>query len=283
MKTAPKHILFVGNSYTHGKYQPVLSYNNRNVTDLNFGLSSDNPRHQRIATEPGPWGGIPGIFAKLVAEALLNYQVSIEAVSARGLAFHANPENQATAIIYQAQWDVVILQDKSIGALPKQRQGRLPAFLKAVTALEQGIHAANPHAQIYLYATWPRADLTYLPGGVYYGESIQTMAEDLYRGYAQAAQASQCHPIYVGNAWLAAIDANIAVRNPYQPISTTQINLWGHDHSHASVFGSFLSALMIYTAVTGLDPRQLGYAQAAQDLGISAEVTRKLAEIAHLI
>ncbi|RZK13673.1 MAG: hypothetical protein EOO56_26575, partial [Hymenobacter sp.] len=32
----PQTILFVGNSFFHGAFQPVLSYNNQSITDENF-------------------------------------------------------------------------------------------------------------------------------------------------------------------------------------------------------------------------------------------------------
>lgn len=68
----PVEILFVGDSFTHGKYEPVLQYNNQThpngITDLNYGLPPSNPRHESHPDEPGPWGGIPGIFSMFAQE-----------------------------------------------------------------------------------------------------------------------------------------------------------------------------------------------------------------------
>ncbi|RZK47434.1 MAG: hypothetical protein EOO59_17865, partial [Hymenobacter sp.] len=55
---SPTVVLFVGNSFFHGKYPPVLNYNAANVKDENFGLAKDNPRFENHPEEPGPWSGI---------------------------------------------------------------------------------------------------------------------------------------------------------------------------------------------------------------------------------
>ena len=57
-------ILFVGNSFLHGKYQPVLNYNADAITDENASLPADAPRAFHPPGEKGPYGGVPGIFKK---------------------------------------------------------------------------------------------------------------------------------------------------------------------------------------------------------------------------
>ncbi|MEO7082900.1 MAG: hypothetical protein ABI442_18650 [Gemmatimonadaceae bacterium] len=47
---------------------------------------------------------------------------------------------------------------------------------------EQTIHTANKSAEVFLFETWPRADLTYPDKGPYHGEPIETMANDLHDG-----------------------------------------------------------------------------------------------------
>ena len=70
----PIKILFVGNSYTFGRVDPVLSYNAAAVHDLTAGFNAINPAGTNsypIGTpgqgsfEPHPWGGVPGIFKKM--------------------------------------------------------------------------------------------------------------------------------------------------------------------------------------------------------------------------
>ena len=58
--TAAKKILFVGNSFTYGGFDPAMHYNAVNVTDLN-GTG---------------YGGVPGIFKQLTVEAGLAYDVN---------------------------------------------------------------------------------------------------------------------------------------------------------------------------------------------------------------
>jgi hypothetical protein len=75
--------------------------------------------------------------------------------------------------------------------------------------------------------------------------------------------------IPVGEAWNRAIADGIATRNPYLGVGPDQINLWAADNYHASVYGYYLEALVIFGSVTGHDPRSLGREeQAAGQLGI---------------
>lgn len=284
----PIEVLFVGNSFTHGKYLPVLQYNNQNnpggITDLNYGLPPSNPRYESDPDEPGPWGGIPGIFAMFAKEAGLDYQVSIEAVSGQSLKFQANPANLATPVIYQSKWDVVVLQELSTRPVPADRDGNEKAFLEAVFTLEENIHAQNPNCDVYLYQTWATASTTYPPGEPYFGQPIETMGNDLFVGYSTAVQlGANCQVSPVGNAWLRTIELGIAVRNPYLSYPDNQIDLWGQDHKHPSIYGSYLNALVLFASITGVDPRHLGYENAAQTFGIAPETTRYLEEIAYRI
>jgi hypothetical protein len=67
---APIDVLFVGNSYTFGRVDPVMSYNAANVTDLTAperGGTFANTTGSN-AFEPHPWGGVPGIFKQLTVQ-----------------------------------------------------------------------------------------------------------------------------------------------------------------------------------------------------------------------
>ena len=75
---APIVILFVGNSYTFGRLDPVLSYNAANVHDLTAAFNAVSSAGSN-PWEPHPWGGVPGIFKKFTDEAGLSYDVSISA------------------------------------------------------------------------------------------------------------------------------------------------------------------------------------------------------------
>ncbi len=67
----PTAILFVGNSFFHGKYQPVLAYNPAQVTDENYGLPITNPRCETTTDVLVVWGGIPAIFKQMTSEVII--------------------------------------------------------------------------------------------------------------------------------------------------------------------------------------------------------------------
>ena len=106
-RPAPNVILFVGNSFFHGQYQPVLAYNAARVTDENYSLPSTDPRCETSNGEPVIWGGIPGIFKELTEEVGLNYEVHFEIINAKSLQYHY--EN-ALSVIQQPRWNTVVLQ-----------------------------------------------------------------------------------------------------------------------------------------------------------------------------
>lgn len=276
---AQTRVLFVGNSFTHGQFTPVLYYNSGAVTDLNFGLPAGNPR-AHDAGMPNAFGGVPGIFKKFTDQAGLNYNVQIEAVSGTSLQFHyAN----ALSIIGQAGWDKVVLQEQSVRPVPTARGGNRPAFYTAATQLEQAVHAANPAAQVYLYQTWARADFTYPTGQSYSGFPVDTMTADLHNGYYRqfAANGRYAAVASVGDAWLRAITTGVAMRNPYTP-DPTKVNLWATDNVHPSITGSYLSALVLFYQLTNVDPRTLGGTeQAAAALGITPAQAIALQQVAY--
>jgi hypothetical protein len=257
-------VLFVGNSYTHGSFDPLLHYNSSAITDLN-GTG---------------YGGVPGMFKQLTVSAGLNYNVFIEAVSGQTLAYHLSSRSN---LIFQAQWDQVILQEHSKGALPVERGGSLPAFQAAAIAIEQGIHAANPYAKVLLYETFPRSGMIYVPGEAYYGESVETMVTDLHNGYYGMLNLDPDFTAVspAGDAWLEAILSGVADRNPYNGIDAGKVNLWASDNHHASAYGCYLNTLVHFGTITGIDPRALGYEQTAMDLGISSNIAVNLQQEAY--
>jgi hypothetical protein len=261
----PTVILFVGNSFLHGQYQPVRSYNVAGVIDENSALPAGTPRAEGAA---GPYGGIPAIFKTLTEEAGLPYEVHSELVSGKTLQYHY--EN-ALPVIARKTWDVVVMHDLSTGPVPDTRGGDPERFTKYADLLERAIHAENSAAAIYLYETFPRADLTYPERGPYHGDSIEVMARDLHAGYAREF-ASNTHVRDVapaGDAWMDAIHEGIAARNPAQ-VAPGTINLWGADSYHPSIYGAYLNALVIFRTVTGRDPRAFGQSErAAIALGIA--------------
>ena len=78
------------------------------------------------------------------------------------------------------------------------------------------------------------------------------------------------------------METGVADPNPYDGLSFGQVDLWGWDHYHASAAGYYLSALVIFGAVTGLDPRSFGEREtAAYELGLSPTQAKGLQEAAY--
>jgi hypothetical protein len=260
-------ILFVGNSFTFGEFSPAKRYQTHTVTDLN------GPDRQGRTL-----GGMPAIFKQLTVEAGLDYQVSLETQPGIGLDFHYN---QRLPLLDRA-WDEVVLQ--SFSTLDAAHPGD-PALLSRYAGLLVDVFKArNPQAQVWLDSTWSRADLTYPAGKPWSGRPIQQMGKDVEAGYEAALRATPraAGVIQTGLAFNRAIDAGLADPDPFDGIGAGQIDIWAFDGYHASAFGYYLEALMVFGKVTGRDPLSLGeFEQAAADFGFSPPQTHALQQIAH--
>ena len=155
---APTSILFVGNSYTFGRVDPVLSYNAANVHDLTAGFNAINPSGTNSYPagtpgqgwfEPHPWGGVPGIFKKMTDEAGLNYDVSLStrnAATLRGQFLDsANSDWKLRENVATAKWDKVVLQEQSDAPLPlgHGKNAAQPVFQAYSKQFEQFIHTGK--------------------------------------------------------------------------------------------------------------------------------------------
>lgn len=260
--SAATSILFVGNTFTAGELSAVRNYRPATVTDLNgTGL-----------------GGVPALFKHFADQAGLDYVVSLEVSSGYGLAEHYNNK---LGLIDQA-WDKVVLQSTS--TLDFSDPGNPASLVTHTGLLADVVHGRNPDVDVYLTATWSRADLTYIAPSPWLGQSIYAMAEDVQAGYELAAAASPhvTDVVEVGAAWNLAIGSGLADGNPYDGLTPGQMNLWAADAYHASNRGYYLEALMLFGSITGLDPRSLGSGEAAADaLGITAWEAVALQDIAY--
>ena len=275
----PVVILFVGNSFFHGAKPPVLNYNAAAITDENFTPNRRGQRRHMYDNEPGPWGGVPGIFKKLADEAGLHYEVHLEAVSGQTLKFHYD---SVLTIIQQPRWNRVIMHDLSTGPLPSRRGGQPERFQEYATKLEQAIHSANPAARVYFYQTWAAASLTYPAGAAYAGLPIDSMTADLHAAYyGQARRNGRIAGVApAGDAWLRAMHQGVAMPNSYAP-EPDKMNLWEADHRHPSMWGAYLNACVVFGTITGRDPQAFGPTeQAAADLGITPAQATALQRIA---
>jgi hypothetical protein len=255
-------ILFVGNSFTFAALSPVWRYRSAEVTDLNGeGV-----------------GGVPALFKEFTKEAGLDYAVSLETSPGKDLQFHID---QKTAVIDKA-WDHVILQGYS--TLDAAHPGDPASTIRSSAVLAKMFHERNPKVDLRLMATWSRADLTYRTPSPWLGKPIETMAGDVRAGNDKAAAGSPYIKgvIPVGEAWNLAFKTGFADPNPYDGIDYGKVDLWAFDNYHASAFGYYIEALMVFGAVTGRDPASLGPREiAATEMGFSAAQTSAMQKLAH--
>ncbi len=255
-------VLFIGNSFFYGARSPVHFFRPQSVTDLNNSGA----------------GGVPALFKIFTAEAGMNFAVSLETVGGSNLDLHLKEK----APLIAKRWDVVFMLGQSM--LDNRKPGDATALVGAVKPLTELLVKENPQVDIRLVSTWSRADVTYLPDGHWKGKPIEQMALDVRAGYNRAAAAAPAvhGVIAVGEAWNRAIKTGVADANPYDGIEAGKVNLWAYDGHHASSFGYYLEALMIFGDLTGLDPRSLGGKErGAYELGMSPEQTSALQQVAY--
>jgi hypothetical protein len=238
----------------------VRFYRNATVTDLN---------------DEGI-GGVPALFKSFTRQAGLDYDVALETRGGTGLDFHLQEKRD---LILKRGWDVVVAHGYStLDADAPRDPKKLIATSRELADL---LRDKNPRVQLYLMATWSRADQVFPANGAWAGSSIETMARDIGAAYDQAAVGAGATVIPVGEAWNRAIATGVADANPYDGIDAGKLNLWTYDHYHASAHGYYLEALVIFGAVTGRDPRSLGEREcSAFELGLSRAEARTLQQIA---
>lgn len=298
----PLKVLFVGNSFTYTR-PPALNYNTAAVTDLNLQNSIDKP----VGNDPElpqPWGGVPGLFKALADQAGVDVVVKHSlrgGATLRGHMINSNPAGwDLRGNIASQKWDLVVLQGNSTEAVNRVG-GDFAQFNAYVGLLERFIRVgdahsyresmlypggtntlrnipanpnANPAARVYLYQTWVRPDLTYPAGAPYAGQPLEAMQADLHAAYAQAAQthAGITGVVPVGDAFVRAVQDGVAVRDPYDAGERGIRLWWPADQFHPSGHGAYLSALVMFGALSGLDPASFSASErAARDLGIAPQ------------
>ena len=254
-------VLFIGNSFTFAAGSPVQFYRPSSVTDLN---------NEGI-------GGVPALFKSFTQQAGLDYNVSLETRGGSGLDFHLKNKRD---LIGSRAWDIVVMHGYSTLDADKPRD---PAKLIATSQqMAEFLRTRNPKVNLYLMATWSRADQTYPPTGAWANQPIEVMARDVRAAYDKAAVASAAKAVIpVGEAWTRAMQTGVADPNPYDGIDQGKVDLWTHDHYHGSAYGYYLEALTIFGTLTGRDPRSLGDNEcSAFELGFSRPQVKALQQVA---
>ncbi len=255
-------ILFIGNSFTYAQGSAVHYYRADTVTDINS---------QGI-------GGLPALFKSFTVQAGLSYDVYLETQGGVGLDWHLDNKS---GVIGQRPWDSVVMHGYS--TLDAHKPGDPALLVDTVRRMSELLRTRNPAVEIRVMATWARADQTYDPKGAWYGKPLDAMAHDLRAGYDKAAAATPGLKavVPVGDAWMRAIRAGVADANPYDGIDAGKVDLWTYDHYHASTFGYYLEALVVFGSVTGLDPRSLGENECSgYELGLSRPQVTALEQVA---
>jgi hypothetical protein len=259
---ASSSILFIGNSFTFAWGSPVRYYRADSVTDLN-GLAQ---------------GGMPALFKSFTQEAGLDYDVYLETEPGVGIDWHlAN----RLGVIGKRPYDTVVMHGFS--TLDPKKPGDPAVLISSVHQMADFLRDKNPAVDLRLMATWPRADLTYQPTGPWFGKPIDAMAHDVRAGYDQAAAGTPNVKgvLPVGEAFIRAMQTNVADPNPYDGIEPGKVNLWTYDGYHSSAFGYYLEALVVFGGITGHDPRSLGDNECSGfELGLSPVQVHALEQVA---
>jgi hypothetical protein len=258
---AARTILFVGNSFTQGAHSAARNWRADTVHDLNG----------------AGYGGVPAMFKAFTEQVGLAYDVSLETQGGKTLGFHYEERRQ----LLDRPWDVVILQELS--TLSREKPGDPTDYHRDVARFASLFRAKNPKADIHLMATWTRADQTYRLGGHWFGKPVTAMAQDLRAAAEGALRASPAvgRILPVGEAWNRAFRTRVADPNPYDGVEFGQLNLWAYDHYHASVAGYYLEALVVFGAITGVDPTTLGGKEpVADELGLGSAAAMALQQVA---
>lgn len=254
-------LLFIGNSFLFGYGSAVRFYRAHTVTDLNNeGL-----------------GGVPALFKSFTDQAGLDYDIFLETRGGSGLDFHL--ENKL-GVIERRGWDKVVMHGYSTLDAERPRNGT--KLVATARQMADALRTRNTQVEIFLMATWARADQIYPETGAWAGQPIEQMTRDLRAAYDSAAAAAGVRAVLpVGEAFVRAMRTGVADANPYDGIEVGKLNLWAFDHYHASTHGYYLEALVIFGMVTGRDPRALGENECSgYELGLSRAEVRSLQQVA---
>lgn len=233
-----KHLLLVGNSYTHRNNMPMILQGLLNEVDPTISVQTYSPGGRNLSRT----------YSKAVDE---------------------SQNSPIRELLETIKWNWVVLQEQSI--LPGLWQDAVEAFAKseeAVVNLQRLLLQHYEKTQIVLYETWGRRDLSAWEGNedadffeaIY--PSFVVMNDKVRQGYdryrwalRQDLNYSDDHkPLLapVGRAFRFVYDNLVHQNiNPYTGHSDDFVGLYDADSSHPSLAGSYLAACLLYGTILG--------------------------------
>lgn len=115
-------------------------------------------------------------------------------------------------------------------------------------------------------------------------QGLQVMQTDLHTNYYAANAANNLAGVApMDDSFMRAFVEDVGNPTSYSAAPAGTLNLWDTDQYHASKYGSYLAATVMYAQITGLDPRLIltGPSSAAAGLGISSYDASRLNTIAY--
>jgi hypothetical protein len=176
---------------------------------------------------------LPGRVAAIAESVGFDPPVEVTTIASAGALLAEHAANASTlAAVEGGGYDYVVLQEQSYLPVVDPESFYAAAQTLAAAALDGGAKPA-------LLETWARQEGNDLYSGDLAGYTPATMQAALRDAYAAAAALTSAAYLPVGDAWEATLAGY-----PAMP-------LFGADGSHPSPYGTYLSACVIFTALTG--------------------------------
>jgi hypothetical protein len=181
-----------------------------------------------------------------------NCSLTVSSATAGGASFatHLSRPETLNAFTHK-NWEVVVLQNQSQlpGFKPHHVQQK---SLPNAKALVQLARKNQPKVKVVFFTTWGRQhgdkrNCAYYPRVCNFTGHAQALIE----GYTQYASQTRAIRAPVGDAWRYVVNdpANTALPQ----------SLWSADGSHATRYGSYLAAAVLYASITGHQPEQTSF------------------------
>jgi hypothetical protein len=177
---------------------------------------------------------LPGVVRKLLnSDADETPAFVVEYTRPGGQLRQAARDSRLAALIGEARWNFVVLQEQSeIPSFPdEQREELMDGYARNLAGMIRA-DGATP----VLFETWGyrNGDRRNVPT-----DSYDAMQERLDRGVSRVAKEINARVAPVGEAWRYALS-----RRP-------NLSLWAGDGKHPSKLGTYLAACVFYTTVSG--------------------------------